>query len=62
MGIPPPGGRLSHVWPETRTDSKCVFNFSTAERSSEKSRVTLRLAVYRQSVRLGDKPLETHGQ
>jgi hypothetical protein len=24
-------------------------------------RVTLRLAVYRQSVRLGDKPLETHG-
>jgi hypothetical protein len=26
------------------------------------SRVTLRLAVYRQSVRLGTKPLETHGQ
>jgi hypothetical protein len=25
-------------------------------------RVTLRLAVYRSSVRLGDKPLETHGQ
>jgi hypothetical protein len=25
-------------------------------------RVTLRLAVYRQSVRLGDKPLETHDQ
>jgi hypothetical protein len=25
-------------------------------------RVTLRLAVYRQSVRLGDKPLETRGQ
>jgi hypothetical protein len=25
-------------------------------------RVTLRLAVYRQSVSLGDKPLETHDQ
>jgi hypothetical protein len=25
-------------------------------------RVTLRLAVYRQSVRLGDEPLETHDQ
>jgi hypothetical protein len=25
-------------------------------------RVTLRLAVYRQSVRLGDKPLETYDQ
>jgi hypothetical protein len=25
-------------------------------------RVTLRLAVYRQSLRLGDKPLETHDQ
>jgi hypothetical protein len=25
-------------------------------------RVTLRLAVYRQSIRLGDKPLETHDQ
>jgi hypothetical protein len=29
---------------------------------SESVRVTLRLAVYRQSVRLGAKPLETHGQ
>jgi hypothetical protein len=27
-----------------------------------KVKVTLRLAVYRQSVRLGDKPLETHDQ
>jgi hypothetical protein len=25
-------------------------------------KVTLRLAVYRQSVRLGDRPLETHDQ
>jgi hypothetical protein len=25
-------------------------------------RVTLRLSVYRQSLRLGDKPLETHDQ
>jgi hypothetical protein len=25
-------------------------------------RVTSRLAVYRQSIRLGDKPLETHDQ
>jgi hypothetical protein len=28
----------------------------------QKITVTLRLAVYRQSVRLGDKPLEAHGQ
>jgi hypothetical protein len=28
--------------------------------NSTRVRVTLRLAVYRQSVRLGDKPLETH--
>jgi hypothetical protein len=27
-----------------------------------RDRVTLRLAVYRQSIRLGDKPLETRGQ
>jgi hypothetical protein len=25
-------------------------------------RITLRLAVYRQSIRLGDKPFETHDQ
>jgi hypothetical protein len=29
---------------------------------SQRVRVTLRLALYRQSVRLGDKPLETHDQ
>jgi hypothetical protein len=28
----------------------------------DRVRVTLRLAVYRQSDRLGDKPLETHDQ
>jgi hypothetical protein len=27
-----------------------------------RDRVTLRLAIYRQSAHLGDKPLETHGQ
>jgi hypothetical protein len=31
-----------------------------ASRVRVRVRVTLRLAVYRQSVRLGDKPLETH--
>jgi hypothetical protein len=31
-------------------------------RDSVAVRVTLRLAVYRHSVRLGDKPLETHDQ
>jgi hypothetical protein len=33
-----------------------------SERVRIRIRVTLRLAVYRQSVRLGDKPLETHDQ
>jgi hypothetical protein len=32
------------------------------ERERERERVTLRLAVYPQSVHLGAKPLETHGQ
>jgi hypothetical protein len=32
------------------------------QRQGVRVRVTLRLAVYRQSVRLGDKPLETHDQ
>jgi hypothetical protein len=30
--------------------------------TSVKVKVTLQLAVYRQSVRLGDKPLETNDQ
>jgi hypothetical protein len=35
---------------------------STTELIQVKVKVTLRLAVYRQSVRLGVKPLETHDQ
>jgi hypothetical protein len=35
---------------------------SSSVRVRVRVRVTLRLAVYRQSVRLGDKPLETHDQ
>jgi hypothetical protein len=35
-----------------------MFPFSPLKKCS----VTLRLAIYRQSVRLGDKPLETHDQ
>jgi hypothetical protein len=34
----------------------------TLKKLSLKVEVTLRLAVYRQSVRLGTKPLETHDQ
>jgi hypothetical protein len=34
----------------------------TRSQLTKRDRVTLRLAVYRQSVRLGDKPLETHDQ
>jgi hypothetical protein len=37
-------------------------NSSTNELIKVRVRVTLRLEVYRQSVRLGDKPLETHDQ
>jgi hypothetical protein len=36
--------------------------YSQLLREVRSSRVTLRLAVYRQSVCLGDKPLETHDQ
>jgi hypothetical protein len=41
---------------------KTVGNKSVLQWSESRVRVTLRLAVYRQSVRLGDKPLETHDQ
>jgi hypothetical protein len=36
--------------------------FGTKLHPQAKVKVTLRLTVYRQSVRLGDKPLETHDQ
>jgi hypothetical protein len=38
------------------------FQFMRAATVRVRVRVTLRLAVYRQSVHLGDKPLETHDQ
>jgi hypothetical protein len=43
------------------------FKFESSNRLAQvrvsvRVRVTLRLAVYRQSVRLGDKPLEIHDQ
>jgi hypothetical protein len=34
----------------------------SATTDSMRDRVTLRLAAYRQSIRLGDKPVETHDQ
>jgi hypothetical protein len=40
--------------------SLCALIWLLSERVGVK--VTLRLAVYRQTVRLGDKPLEVHGQ
>jgi hypothetical protein len=41
----------------------CLLNsFATESPESQLVRVTLRLAVYRQSVGLDDKPLETHDQ
>jgi hypothetical protein len=45
-----------HTWSSIRTPAPNLSSLS------ERVRVTLRLAVYRQSVRLGVKPLETHGQ
>jgi hypothetical protein len=47
----PRGRNLPLVWPHIKYSSTRV-----------RVRVTLRLAVYRQSVRLGAEPLETHGQ
>jgi hypothetical protein len=35
---------------------------ASSERERKRVRFTLKLAVYRQSVRLGDNPLETHNQ
>jgi hypothetical protein len=42
--------------------AELVTIFYTVPRERERERVTLRLAVYRQSVHLGAEPLETHGQ
>jgi hypothetical protein len=40
------------------------YNFGTQVKSIQSSefKVTLRVSVYRQSIRLGDKPLETQEQ
>jgi hypothetical protein len=40
----------------------CPASIPQLELAQVKVKVTLRLAVYRQSVRLGAKPLETHFQ
>jgi hypothetical protein len=40
----------------------CLNYTTTGFKVKVKVKVTLRLAVYRQSVRLGVKPLETHDQ
>jgi hypothetical protein len=42
--------------------SNAVASSAAVFRVRGRVRVTLRLAVYRQSVRLGTKPLETHNQ
>jgi hypothetical protein len=55
--------RVLDCWPDllhTRLPSQEAS--SVLIQPSVKVRVTLRLAVYRQSVRLGDSPLETHDQ
>jgi hypothetical protein len=55
-----PHGRQSFLCSEHLDNtSRRTENRTLSE--TEKVRVTLRLAVYRQSVRLGAKPLETHG-
>jgi hypothetical protein len=46
---------------ESRLTCECLINDSRI-RIGARVRDPLRLAVYRQSVRLGDKPLETHDQ
>jgi hypothetical protein len=48
------------VPPTTRRATVEVFDHTSTRES--RVRDTLRLAVYRQPVRLGAKPLETHGQ
>jgi hypothetical protein len=42
--------------------TRIIVGFRRLSDYNESVRVTLRLAVYRQSVRLGKKPLETHDQ
>jgi hypothetical protein len=44
------------------SDERTGLSFTIPANPQLKVEVTLRLAVYRQSVRLGDKPLETHDQ
>jgi hypothetical protein len=45
---------------EFRLEIEFIFSFLPS--SKIKVKITLRLAVYRQSVRLGAKPLEDHDQ
>jgi hypothetical protein len=56
----------AHVFADWRPSHTYLLLFYLPYRDSTviriKVRVTLRLAVYRQSVRLGDKPLEAHDQ
>jgi hypothetical protein len=54
--------RISRNWTLTHFTSLHSTEVLTTLNSGIRIRVTLRLAVYHQSVRLGDKPLETHDQ
>jgi hypothetical protein len=51
------------LWvPELSPASSISFSLFATATQEVKVKVTLRLAVYRQSIRLGVKPLETHDQ
>jgi hypothetical protein len=54
--------RLPFSSPRTIRRVTVEVFYPASTRCNSRVRVTLRLAVYRQSVRLGAKPLETHGQ
>jgi hypothetical protein len=63
-----PVGQLNYYWPSpaqsflvpSPTALMTIFYFLTTLGMRARITVTLRLEVYRQSLRLGDKTLETH--
>jgi hypothetical protein len=55
-------GRQSHLFRHTDILGYETFMGNKCSNILARVRVTLRLAVYRQSVHLGDKPLENHDQ
>jgi hypothetical protein len=57
-----PGSRPRRLAAISHQPPSLLAAVSRLSRKREREMVTLRQAVYRQSVRLGDRPLEIHGQ